>query len=241
LSNATPSKTVREIALQNPGAARVFEALRIDYCCGGGKSLAEACDAAKVSLSEVVAKLDAAPRDPKAAVWDDRSMNDLIDHILAVHHEHDRRELDRLRALSTKVASAHGARRPELERVRELVRALADDLEPHMMKEERVLFPYIRELDRALEGKGAWPNAFFGTVANPVAMMTREHDHVGALLRELRATTKDFALPEDACPSYTALFRALEEFERELHVHIHLENNVLFPRAIRGENKSAPR
>jgi regulator of cell morphogenesis and NO signaling len=108
-----------------------------------------------------------------------------------------------------------------------------------MSKEERVLFPYIRELDTALRGEGRRPKAFFGSVANPIAMMTNEHEAVGELLREMRETTKDFALPDDACVSYTALYRALEEFEREIHTHIHLESNVLFPRAIRGEKSDA--
>jgi regulator of cell morphogenesis and NO signaling len=233
------TKTVREIALQTPGAARVFESLRIDYCCGGGHSLSDACLAAGVSVDEVLAKLESAPRDPTDAKWEQRSMGELIDHILATHHEHDRRELDRLRALSTKVASVHRARHPELERVRTLVLELAADLEPHMSKEERVLFPYIRELDAALRGEGRRPKAFFGSVTNPIAMMTNEHEAVGELLREMRAVTKDFALPDDACVSYTTLYRALEEFEREIHTHIHLESNVLFPRAIRGEKSDA--
>ena len=237
--NAIESSTVREIALRRPGAARIFEALRIDYCCGGGQSLAEACEKAGVTLSEVVARLERAPKEPTSSSWDDRTMSELIDHILSTHHEHDRRELDRLRALSTKVAAVHGAGHPELARVRSLVLALAQDLEPHMMKEEQVLFPYVRELDASLRGKGPRPEAFFGTVANPIAMMNQEHEQVGALLRDLRATTSDYALPADACPSYTALYRALEEFERELHTHIHLENNVLFPRAVLSEQRAA--
>lgn len=235
MANATETKTVREIALQLPGAARVFEALRIDYCCGGAQSLADACSAAGIAMSDVLARLEKAPREPTAEVWDSRPMSDLVDHILAVHHEHDRRELERLRALSTKVASVHAAHHPELAHVLRLVVRLADELEPHMMKEERVLFPYIRELDAYVRRSGPRPDAFFGTIANPVTMMMNEHESVGEILRDLRATTKDFALPADACPSFTALYRALEEFEQELHVHIHLENNVLFPRSMRAE------
>ena len=231
--------TVRELALRKPGAARIFESLRIDYCCGGGLSLAEACQKAGVALADVVARLEKTPRDATTETWEQRSMGELVDHILATHHEHDRREIDRLRALSTKVAAVHGVGHPELARVRSLVAALADELEPHMMKEERVLFPFIRQLDAWTTGKGPRPEAFFGSVANPVAMMSHEHEEVGALLRELRSVTKDYALPGDACASYTALYGALEEFERELHVHIHLENNVLFPRAIRSEQRAA--
>jgi len=166
-------------------------------------------------------------------------MTDLIEHILTAHHEHDRREIERLRALTTKVASVHGTRHPELVRVRNLFFALADELEPHMTKEERILFPYVKELDLSLRGKGARPNAFFGSVANPIAMMMNDHGTVGDLLRDLRSTTKDYALPQDACASYTALYVALEEFERDLHTHIHLENNILFPRAMRDEDPGA--
>lgn len=232
--------TVRELALHQPGAARVFEELHIDYCCGGARSLREACERAGVSLDAALARLDRAPPDATSDVWESRPMGELIDHILVVHHEHDRREIERLRALSTKVASVHGGGHPEVVSARVLFDKLASELEPHMMKEEQVLFPYVRKLEAAERAGAPVATPFFGTVANPVRMMMAEHDVVGSILRDLRTTTREYVIPEGACASYATLYHALEEFERELHLHIHLENELLFPRAFRTE-RALPR
>ena len=143
--------------------------------------------------------------------------------------------MDRISALAEKVSSKHGGNHPELLRVRTLFGQLCDDLRPHMFKEEMILFPYVKQMEQSVAAGRPMPYAPFGTVGNPVRVMMSEHDTAGDILRELRATTADYAAPADACVSYQTLYRALEELEKDLHQHIHLENNVLFPRAVKLE------
>lgn len=226
-------KTVREYATGTHGATRVFEKLKIDYCCGGGRSLSDACAAAGVEVAEVERLLEEAgdqrPGGPEVAA--SGSLSRLIDYILDTHHTFTREETGRITALAEKVATKHGANHPELLTVRDLFAKLCDDLRPHMLKEETVLFPYVKRMEQAAAAGWPAPPAPFGTVANPVRVMTLEHDAAGDILRALRAAANDYAAPADACISYRVLYGALEEFERDLHRHIHLENNVLFPRA----------
>ena len=230
------TKTVRELALEVPNATRVFEKLRIDYCCGGGRNIAEACRAVGVRLDELSRLLDeaGAARDG-ARDFAAGPLSDLIRHILDTHHVYTREESARIQALLDKVCGKHGENHPELGQVRALFLKLDADLQPHMFKEEQLLFPYIQRLEAARTAGSAPPFAPFGTVNNPVRMMMSEHDTAGDLLRELRAAARDFRAPDDACLSFRALYRALEDFEKDLHQHIHLENNVLFPRAVELE------
>lgn len=234
------SRTVRELALEMPDATRVFEKLKIDYCCGGGKTLEAACAAAGVEVGDVADLLERAKalRNQGGAGGEFLSMplSELVNHILEKHHTFTKEEMERITALTAKVCAAHGERHPELSRVGALFGKLCDDLRPHMMKEEQVLFPYIVRLEDAVLGNAAPPLAPFGTVNNPVRMMMYEHDTAGELLRELRETTSDYAVPPDACMSYRTLYGALEAFERDLHQHIYLENNILFPRAVELES-----
>lgn len=225
-------KTVREYAVEAPGATRVFEKLKIDYCCGGHRPLSDACAAAGVGVGEVESLLEAAgsPAALPAAVQSG-TMSELMDYILEKHHTFTREEMERITALADKVATKHGGNHPELLKVRDLFAQLCEDLRPHMFKEEMVLFPYIKQLEQATAAGRPAPYAPFGTVANPVRMMMLEHDTAGESLRELRAASCDYTAPADGCISYRALYSALEEFEADLHQHIHLENNVLFPRA----------
>ncbi len=237
--SANVEKTVRDLAVEVPGATRVFEKLGIDYCCGGGKSIEDACFGAGVSLEEVMADLDKG-RERYAGQadgeWQSRSLAELMDHIVRKHHEYTRSELGRLDQLSAKVLSVHGRNHPELQKVRDLFTALQKDLTPHMLKEEQVLFPYIEKMeDATLKGLPA-PTPFFGTVRNPVRLMMQEHDTAGDLLRELRSSSGDFAVPSDGCISYRTLYQALQELEKDLHRHIHLENNILFPKAVAMES-----
>lgn len=230
------TKTVRELALEVPNATRVFERLRIDYCCGGGRNIADACQAVGVRLDELSQLLDeaGAARD-NARDFAAGPLSDLIRHILDTHHVYTREESARIQALLEKVCGKHGENHPELTEVRDLFIKLDADLQPHLLKEEQILFPYILRLEAARTAGGMPPFAPFGTVNNPVRMMMFEHDTAGDLLRELRAAARDFQPPEDACMSFRALYTALEDFERDLHQHIHLENNLLFPRAAQLE------
>jgi regulator of cell morphogenesis and NO signaling len=232
-------KTVREYALEMPNATRVFEKLKIDYCCGGNRLIGDACAAAGVGLEELSSLLEQANNAPHASaqpVAQTGTLAELIDYIIDKHHVFIREEMDRINALLEKVCSKHGENHSEVMSVRALFHNLCDDLKPHMYKEEAVLFPYIKALEQAISRQTAMPFAPFGTVNNPVRMMMSEHDTAGERLRELRATTVDYAAPPDACMSYRALYAALEGFERDLHQHIHLENNILFPRAVEMES-----
>jgi regulator of cell morphogenesis and NO signaling len=234
----TTEKTVREIALENPAAVPVFETLGIDYCCGGQRPLSEACERANVSVSRAVEMIAEAQRQDHAPTrdkWNDARLADLTQYIVELHHSFVRQEIPRLQALFEKVVEHHGADRPELLNIRELFGAMSQELFGHLLKEERVLFPYIEQLEDASRGNSPFPAGCFGSVEMPVARMLAEHEDAGALLSQIRNLSGDFAPPETACPSYRRLYAGLEGFERDLHRHIHLENNVLFPRAVRLE------
>ena len=236
----TTGMTVREVAIELPQATRLFETLKIDYCCGGNKPLAQACAAAGVDVADVLEMLTevTAQDSPSGAARDFQraSLPELITHILDTHHAFTRSEMERLEALTAKVIGAHGDNHPELIPFGELFSLLCADLRPHMFKEEQVLFPYILSMTQAKENNLSAPFAPFGTVNNPVRMMMREHDNAGEILRELRALTSDYEVPADGCISYRTLYQAMENFEKDLHQHIHLENNILFPKALELEN-----
>jgi regulator of cell morphogenesis and NO signaling len=183
-------------------------------------------------LTEVTAKNS---KSSAAKDFQSLSLPELITHILDKHHVFTRTEMARLEALTAKVIGAHGENHPELIHLGELFKLLCADLRPHMFKEEQVLFPYILSMTEAKENNEAGPFAPFGTVNNPIRMMMREHDNVGEILRELRALTSDYEVPADACISYRTLYQALDDLEKDLHQHIHLENNILFPRALELE------
>jgi regulator of cell morphogenesis and NO signaling len=234
--NATAEKTVRELAVENPGATRVFERFGIDYCCGGNQTLEKACRERNVSIDEVRDSLEAAQVPAQAGRdrrdWQNAPLSDLISHIKATHHKYTREEIGRLGPLFAKVCSVHGANHPELLQLRDTFSGLSLELISHLMKEEMVLFPYIVRMEEAVVENSPVLPAPFGTVRNPVAMMEHEHDSAGNALRTLREGSHNYAAPADACVSYQTLYRALAEFEADLHQHIHLENNILFPRAV---------
>ena len=227
--NATTK--VRDVALI-PEATRILEKLKIDYCCGGEQSLAEACEQAGIRLEVLQRKLVEAQANPEVKVdFQKMSLTELIDHIIDKHHVFTANEMERLEGLIAKVIAAHGANHPELLEVGKLLAALFAELRPHMFKEEQVLFPFVIKLERAAREQLAAPPAPFGTVMNPIRMMMMEHDNAGTLLKELRKVTSNYSVPDDACMSYQTLYKALEVFEQDLHQHIHLENNLLFPKA----------
>lgn len=232
-------KTVREWAVENPEAIRIFEKFGIDYCCGGGKSLEEACATAKHSIDEVLDSLELAEQQAKTKQkdrnWRIEPLADLVDHITRTHHKYTREEIARLGPLFDKVVSVHGKNHPELQQVRAVFRGLAQELTMHMMKEEAMLFPYIVRMEEAVIQREPVIPPPFGTVENPVTMMMHEHDSAGDALRAIRQLSSNYTAPGDACISYQTLYRALSEFEKDLHEHIHLENNILFPRAIAME------
>lgn len=247
--NVDTTKTVRQMALSIPAATRVFEKLGIDYCCGGNKSLEQACGEAHLQVQQVLASLESATASAQCRQehssgpvqqedWQNAPLTDLIAHIKNTHHKYVKEETARLGPLFDKVCSAHGRKHAELLELRAGFRALAHELLMHMMKEEMVLFPYVERMEEAvIAGEPILP-APFGTVNNPVASMVHEHDSAGELLRSMRHLSDGYNAPEGACTSYKTLYSALAEFERDLHQHIHLENNILFPRAIEMERRN---
>jgi regulator of cell morphogenesis and NO signaling len=236
----TTEKTVRELALENPAATRVFEKLGIDYCCGGNHSLEQACHAANLPLDKVLDSLNIAASvtsaDQKNRDWQRGTLSELIAHISSTHHAYTRSEIARLGPLFDKVCSVHGQNHPELLQVRATFRGLAQELTMHMMKEEMVLFPCVVRMEEAVtQGEPVLPPPF-GSVRNPVSMMQHEHDSAGSALSAMRRASNGYAPPPDACISFRTLYKALADFEADLHQHIHLENNILFPRAIAMEH-----
>ena len=232
-------KTVRELALETPTASRVFEKLGIDYCCGGNKPLEEACRAANLNVQEVLDSLEAAAQSERGGRgdrnWGAGPLADLVAQIKNTHHKYTREEVARLGPLFDKVCLAHGEKHPELLRIRGIFRGLAQELTTHMMKEEMVLFPYIVRMEEAVMENTPITPAPFGSVERPVATMEHEHDSAGSALRAMREASGGYAAPADSCVSYQTLYQALAHFETDLHQHIHLENNILFPRAIEME------
>jgi len=235
----TGDKTVRELALSNTSATRVLEKLGIDYCCGGNKSLAEACRGANVSVDQVIDSLEMAEQAAQAAQkkrnWQTEPLADLVVHIKNTHHKYTHEEMARLVPLLEKACSVHEKKHPELRQGRTSFQSLVTELTTHMMKEERVLFPYIARMEAAVIQKEPILPAPFGSVQNPVSMMEHEHDSAGNALRAMREASDGYAAPADACVSYQTLYKALAAFETDLHQHIHLENNILFPRAVAME------
>lgn len=234
----TLTKTVRDYAIETPQTIPVFEKLGIDYCCGGNRPLNEACAAAHADLDQVLKALEAAVAQPVRPT--DRelragSLAELISHIIKTHHVFVRTQVPQIGSLIEKVYAKHGANHPELGQIRNTFRGLGDELMTHLMKEENILFPYIERMEESVLGHEPILPPPFGTVANPVRMMEHEHDNAGIALRILHDASQNFTPPADACASYQALYTALANFEKDLHQHIHLENNVLFPKAVEME------
>jgi regulator of cell morphogenesis and NO signaling len=233
--------TVREVAAQLPESTRLFETLKIDYCCGGHRPLTDACATAGVEVDNLMEQLTALGKagtgDAATVEFQKLTLAELITHIVETHHVFTKSEMDRIQALTTKVIGVHGTNHPELLTVGELVQRLCADLAPHMFKEEQVLFPYIERLEQARTNDLPAPFAPFGTVKNPIRMMMMEHDTAGDILHKLRAVTSDYRIPSDVCISFQTLYQALEGLEKDLHQHIHLENNILFPKATELESR----
>ena len=230
--------TVKEIAVSSPAAARVLEKAGVDYCCGGGKSLGDACVQAGVSTEDILARLSAGsePARPEDADWVSATQAELTEHIREKHHGYVREAIPRVCTLLGKVKEKHGANHPEIAAIEGLFLQMGQEMIAHMQKEEIILFPYIERLELWRRGGANLERPFFQTVKNPIQMMMNEHDAAGDLARQIRNASSEYAAPADACPSYQRLYGELREFEADLHQHVHLENNILFPRAIEMEN-----
>ena len=232
---------VRDIALEIPQATRVLEKLKIDYCCGGEQPLGDACATAGVDFRNVLRMIDQLRESTESqngrTDLQTIPLADLIAYILDKHHIYTKDEMARLEPLADKVVGAHGANHSELLAIRDLLHQLFTDLKQHMFKEEQILFPFVIALEKACEQNRPAPFAPFGTVNNPIRMMMMEHDTAGDILREMRTLSSDYKVPADACISFKTFYEAIEAFEQDLHQHIHLENNLLFPKAIELEER----
>jgi regulator of cell morphogenesis and NO signaling len=229
--------TVGDIVRHHPALSRLFEQAHVDYCCGGKKTLDEACRKQGIDPQTFLAQLntvttaDTAPEMNIATL----SLTALADHIEQTHHAYLHTELPRLVQMTTKVATVHGDKELRLHQIKDIVGALSQELSTHLLKEEQILFPMIRQLEAS-----ATASSFHcGTIANPVSRMEVEHDEMGVALAQLRQLTDDYSPPEWACNTYRAMLDALANFERDMHQHIHKENNVLFPSAVELEHQKA--
>ncbi len=237
MSETFEGSTVGEIVATDFRTARVFEDFGIDFCCGGRRSIAEACRAAAVDPAIVERALADLPPEHDGDDVTRWPVDRLIDYILTTHHAYVRSTLPTVARYLTKLVEVHGVRHPELARIATSFDLMGRDLLQHQMKEERVLFPYIRELARR-HGADTPPSPF-GTVENPIRMMEQEHRQAGDQMQQIRELTTDYTPPADGCTTYRACFAELAAFERDLHRHVHLENNVLFPKSIELERGAA--
>lgn len=230
------SDTMGAIVAENARAALVLDRFGLDFCCGGGKTLGEACQATGVSTTAVISELAALEQDRGEDSTDAAAMklDDLTRHIEKVHHGYTEDSAILIRKNLERLEVVHGERHPELTAIKTLFAEMAGHLAVHMKKEELMLFPYIRKLVKV--GKDVVGKSVFGSVVSPVAAMMDDHEHEGERLKELARLTDHYTVPSDGCDTYKATYAAMRELETDLHMHIHLENNVLFPRAVELEN-----
>ena len=232
----TSETPVHKIVVEMPNAIPVLESFGIDYCCGGKHTLAEACTRRDQSLTLVLDELKQWGQDATApqSQWQTARLSELIDHIVQTHHTFTREQLALIRELASKVERRHGTAHPEVHRVNEALTIIGAELTHHFFCEENVLFPYIKQLE---EEQIFVAHSMFDDMQQPIAQMMKEHDQAGDELRALREITNHYQPPDDACTTYRALYRAMEDLERDLYRHIHLENNILFPRALSLESE----
>jgi regulator of cell morphogenesis and NO signaling len=234
----TSTQSICEIISSQPSAAAILQRFDIDPCFRADEPLDRACAELQLSVDQVLEKLaDGAANENGTAPanFDSYSPSRLIRHIVRTHHQHIRRELPGLVEMAQKLAGKHGDRAPELRRIEKLLGELRADILAHLQKEEQILFPFIAEMDQDSVAGCVVPHACFSTVAQPVAMMIVEHGLAENLVHEICVLTNSFAPPDWACQTHIALCAGLREFAADLRQHVHLENDVLFPRAIELE------
>jgi regulator of cell morphogenesis and NO signaling len=231
------AQTVRNIALHQPTAIHVFEHLGIDYCCGGNQPLADACAANKLDVRAVLVALDFAAGRPTLPMpdWTKASLELLCAHIIVKHHAFARSEFPHLLELADNVSGRHGSAHLELAAIRAALTQLEFTLNEHFAREESVLFPYIVGLERSVTDPEEDPVTCFGFLADPIAVLSLEHAETSTLLTQLRQLSHHFTPPLGVCLTYRIFYTGLQELEQDLRQHIHLENNILFPRALQLE------
>jgi regulator of cell morphogenesis and NO signaling len=232
--------TLSEIVIKNYKSAAVFEKFGLDFCCHGKKSISEACEEKGINEEEVLIQLEKLnennfqKNNEQFNQWD---LDFLIDYIVNVHHNYVREIIPVISAHADKIAAKHGQTHPEVITIANNFSVVYKDLKQHMMKEEQLLFPYIKYLVKVNKNFAAPEKPFFGTIKNPVQMMEAEHESAGNILAEIGQLTNKYTPPSDVCNTFKIYYQELKEFEEDLHMHVHLENNILFPRSVKLENE----
>ncbi|MFO7447335.1 MAG: iron-sulfur cluster repair di-iron protein [Ignavibacteriaceae bacterium] len=230
--------TLSQIVTDNFKTAAVFEKYSLDFCCRGNKTISDACIEKGVSSEQVFEDLNEllVTRAETNGRYNEWAPDFLADYIVNNHHSYVRGIIPILTIHTQKIASVHGKNHPETIEVARIFGIVYKDLKQHMMKEEEILFPYIRQLVKSSNSQSKTERPYFGSVQNPIKMMEAEHESAGDELFEIRRLTNNYTPPADACNTYKICYQELKEFEEDLHKHVHLENNILFPKAIQLEN-----
>jgi regulator of cell morphogenesis and NO signaling len=230
-------ETLGEIATKDLKKVEVFKKYGIDFCCGGKKTLKQVCEEKNLDIHKIEEELNQSNNLTSrytALPYNDWELNFLADFIVNTHHSYVNKTMPELTFYANKVMKVHSGQHPELIRIKQLVDMITNELTTHMMKEEKILFPYVHDIVNAKKNNTKVQSQF-GSIQNPINMMEMEHESVGEAYEEIKQLNGNYTLPADACSSYKILYKMLEEFENDLNLHIHLENNILFPKAIELE------
>ena len=233
ITNSRADTTLGNLVTEYPSLARELERRGFDYCCSGHQTIADACRAQCLDPEAIVVEIAGTATDQQTEAWAKMDVSALVDHLEATHHSYLRQELPQLSSLIKKIEAVHGARHPELVDVARCYQELRADLEPHLLKEEQILFPMIRELAASV----TTPEFHCGSLQNPITVMMAEHQRAGHLLGRLSELTERYQPPDDACNSYRACFAGLAELDADTRFHIHKENNVLFTAVVALEER----
>jgi regulator of cell morphogenesis and NO signaling len=233
--------TLSQIVKKNYKAAAVFERYKLDFCCRGNRPVIEACSESGVDVSEVISELQLLGNDDAVMSFspDNWELDFLTDYIVNTHHHYVRNMIPVIQAHAEKVALVHGKNHPETKDVSRAFSIVYKELKQHMKKEEEILFPFIKRMVKINGNENKYEAPYFGSVKNPIAIMEAEHQSAGDEFYGIRSLTNNYTPPEDACSTYQILYRELKDFEEDLHKHIHLENNILFPKAVEMERRLA--
>lgn len=238
-SSSESEPTIGELVAKDFRKAEIFKKFNLDFCCGGKKTIAQACNDKKVDIMEIENELNKIDTqgDQTSHKFDEWELDFLVDYILNTHHKYVKNAIPILLDYTSKVAKVHGKEHPEVIEIADKFYVAAEELNGHMCKEEQILFPYIKQLVSANSNKSTIPGSVFETIKNPINMMEHEHDLVGDIFKTIRELSNNYTPPEDGCTTYKVSFLKLKEFEEDLHQHIHLENNILFPKSIKLESQ----
>lgn len=232
------NQTIGQLVAKDYRTAQVFRSFKLDFCCGGNKTIKEACDNKGIDYQKVeqaLRQLKETEADSEQHNYNQWSPDFLVDYIINNHHHYSRNKLPEIHQYAKKVAAVHGRTYSQLKELYSVFASLHEEMIDHLDKEETILFPYIKQMTEARKKGQQLDTPDFGEAADPIAMMKEEHDEAGDAMRKIRELTEDFTPPEDACTTFRVLFENLEAFEKDLHKHVHLENNILFPKALELE------